>query len=152
MWTGYNNLELKWNVIPWKAKNCFWVWIFSKCEFTDSSLVDSLKMQELWIWLNFWCQSVNFCNNVRFSGGQFLREINFNFSLQCYITLPFDFWTIKQSTPIVELFSSPLIHMKNFQFTAMKPLPCTEAKIWANWTLTFTLCQKRLSLKWKGMS
>ena len=74
-----------------------------------------------------------------------------NFSLQCCIILPSDFWTIKQFTHIVASFSWLSIRTKNFQFTATKPFPCTEAKIWGNWTHTFTQCQKRLSLKWKGM-
>ena len=38
-WTGFHNLELYWNVILWRAKQCFLAWIF--CEFTDPSLCSS---------------------------------------------------------------------------------------------------------------
>ena len=39
--TGFHNhnLELKWNVIQWNAKNCFQEWIFYKHEFTHPSLI-----------------------------------------------------------------------------------------------------------------
>ena len=36
-WTGFHILELKWNVIPWNARNCFWAWIFNERKFTDPS-------------------------------------------------------------------------------------------------------------------
>ena len=37
-WMGFHNLEQKWKVISWNAKNCFQVWIFRQNEFTGSSL------------------------------------------------------------------------------------------------------------------
>ena len=40
LWTGFHNLELKWNLILWNAKNCFQAWIFRECEFTDPSLIN----------------------------------------------------------------------------------------------------------------
>ena len=39
VWTRFNNLEMKRNVIPWNAKPCFRVWIFCECEFTDPTLL-----------------------------------------------------------------------------------------------------------------
>ena len=35
---GFHNSELKWNVNPWNAKNCFQAWIYCKHEFTRMSL------------------------------------------------------------------------------------------------------------------
>ena len=40
--TIFHNLQLKWNMIPWNAKDCFWAWIFCECEFTEPSLVHRL--------------------------------------------------------------------------------------------------------------
>ena len=49
-WTWIHDIELKWNVILWNAKNCFWAWVFRECEFTDPSLKNTSS---------FLCCSIN---------------------------------------------------------------------------------------------
>ena len=46
-WTVFPNLELKWNVILWNAKNCFSSWIFRELKFTYSSLMYNLVMTKV---------------------------------------------------------------------------------------------------------
>ena len=62
VWTGIHDIELKWNVIPWKAQTYFWGWIFHEIEFIDPSLViyvpiksesDSLLASEFFLRLPF---------------------------------------------------------------------------------------------------
>ena len=37
----FHHLQLKWNMIQWNSKHCFWVWIFHEREFTDPSLFET---------------------------------------------------------------------------------------------------------------
>ena len=72
----FHILELKWNVIPRNAKNCFQSWIFHEREFTDPSLKSYFYLKTHYFSNCLMARKVSFVAWFKYLLARFKLDIN----------------------------------------------------------------------------
>ena len=97
-WMGFNNLELRWNVIPWNAKYCLRAWIFHKREFTDQSSLVKTVFQYLKFMYRI---SMNFRYGIAHIGRVGSVFMTLSVTLERFFAILYPFKRLHLKTPLL---------------------------------------------------